>query len=232
MNRLDRYVAMAYNFGISPVILITKIELCENASALLDEACARFPFVDVHAVSVVGEMNLEALDRYLKPDTTIAIMGSSGVGKSTLINRLLEKKILETGSIREDDGRGRHTTTSRSLHRTPTGVWLMDTPGIRGLALWDGEEGVETLFGDIETLALQCKFTDCQHEHEPQCRIREALEANELDEDRWQSYLKLGAETAFERRKADKSEASKQREAWKKMSKSIRQKNKLNGKIR
>lgn len=227
LNRLDRYVAMAISCGVQPVILLTKIDLVESPETFLDQTADRFPDVNIHAVSAIEKWNLECLEAYLQAGSTVALMGSSGVGKSTLVNKLLGKAVLETGGIRDDDGKGRHTTTHRSLHLTPSGAWLMDTPGLRGLALWDGELGVQSIFQDIEDLASSCKFTDCRHQSEPGCKIIEALESRQIEENRWQSYLKLKSEEAFQRRKVDKAEALKEKKRWKSISKLQREHSKM-----
>lgn len=224
LNRLDRYVAMAYSCGIHPVILLTKADLVDNPGEFLDETTERFPFIDIHGVSTVENWNLDCLEKYLQPGKSVALVGSSGVGKSTLVNRVLGDEMLETGRIREDDGKGRHTTTHRSLHRLKNGAWLMDTPGLRGLALWDGEAGVSHLFNDIEAWSLQCKFTDCQHKTEPHCRIRQALENGELSEEKWKSYLKLQSEEAYHERKVDRFEAEKEKKRIKAIQKQLREK--------
>lgn len=215
LNRIDRYVAMAYNSGIIPVILLTKADLVENPVEYLDQTSERFPFIDIHGISTTENWNLECLENYLKPDFTVAIVGSSGVGKSTLVNKVFGEDILETGNIREDDGKGKHTTTHRSLHRLPNGAWLMDTPGLRSVGLWDASEGVSYLFQDIESWALECKFTDCSHQSEPGCRIQRALQNGELDSEKWKNYLKLKKEESFQLRKIDKSEAAKEKKKWK-----------------
>lgn len=223
LNRLDRYVAMALGCQIQPVILLTKIDLVENPEDFLNQTAERFPDIDIHAVSSLEGWNLECLGAYLQQGYTVAIVGSSGVGKSTLVNTLLGQQVLETGGIREDDGKGRHTTSHRSLHLTVSGAWLMDTPGLRGLALWDSEEGLQSLFEDIEALGLACKFSDCRHQTEPGCQINRALESGELSEERWRSYLKLKAEEAHQRRKVDKVAASEEKKKWKSIHKQVHQ---------
>lgn len=222
LNRLDRFVAMALNSQVQPVIILTKIDLVENPEDFLDRTAERFPDVNIHAISTLENWNLESLNIYFQPDLTVALMGSSGVGKSTLVNTILKSEVLDTGEIRADDGKGKHTTTHRSLHFTENGAWLMDTPGLRGLELWDGEEGLQSLFGDIESLAGLCKFTDCQHETEPGCQIQAHLESGELDSERWKSYLKLKREEGRQKRKVDKAEASKEKQKWKARSKELR----------
>lgn len=227
LNRLDRYVAMAMACEIQPVILLTKIDLAEDPAEFLEQTAARFPTVDVHAVSAIENWNLEALQAYLQPDMTVAVVGSSGVGKSTLVNTVLGENVLDTGGIREDDGRGRHTTTHRSLHRLPNGAWLMDTPGLRSLALWDGDEGIDSIFQDIEALSRACKFTDCEHRTEPGCQIQKALQTGTLEDSRWQSYLKLKKEENFQRRKFDKQAASEEKKKWKAIHKQVRERVRL-----
>lgn len=227
LNRLDRFIAMAFTCNIQPVVLLTKVDLVEDPLTYLEETAHRFPGVDVHGVSALENWNLEALQNYLQAGFTVALVGSSGVGKSTLVNTLLGEAILDTGGIREDDGRGRHTTTHRSLHRLPNGAWLMDTPGLRSLSLWDGEEGIETLFQDIETWSRQCKFTDCAHQTEPGCQIQQALDNGELSEDRWNSYLKLQKEERFQRRKFDKQVAAEEKKRWKTIHKQVRERVRL-----
>ena len=227
LNRLDRYVAMALACEVQPVILLTKADLVEDPVAFLDETAARFSGVDVHALSVTENWNLEALDRYLRRDQTVALMGSSGVGKSTLVNHRLGQNVLETGAIREDDGKGRHTTTHRSLHRLPNGAWLMDTPGLRSLALWDGEEGLEALFADLKVYAEQCRFRDCAHESEPGCRVREALASGVIAPERWASYQKLLAEQAYLRRKVDPVARAEEQKRWKQIHRDLRARTKM-----
>lgn len=219
LNRIERYVAMAISCNVQPVIILSKVDLVENQVHYVDEVAQRFSGIDVHGVSVTHGWNLECFDRYLLPEKTVALMGSSGVGKSTLINHLMEQNILKTQEVREDIGTGRHTTTTRSLHRLPQGAWLMDTPGLRSLALWDGENGLQTIFADIESISLRCRFSNCTHQTEPGCAIQEALTNHALSQERWENYLKLMKEQNYLRRKEDLGEAMKHKNRWKSIAK-------------
>jgi ribosome biogenesis GTPase / thiamine phosphate phosphatase len=217
LNRLDRYVAMAFSGGIRPVILINKVELAENPVELIEQAAQRFVGVDVHAVSVYQRLNLKSLDIYAQPAHTLAFVGSSGVGKSSLTNYLLGEEFMQTSEVRESDSRGRHTTTHREMHFTKSGAVLIDTPGLRSVSLSDGD-GLDFVFSDIEDLAQKCKFSDCSHTGEPGCAMNKALENGELSEERWQSYCKLQREVAFESRKQNKALLSEQKKQWAKRS--------------
>lgn len=192
--RLERYVSLIWDSGAQPVIVVTKAELAEHLEEMLEELRASFAGVDVAAISVQEETNLESLQKYLQAGKSLVVVGSSGVGKSTLTNFLLGENILATQSIRESDDRGKHTTTSRYLFSLNSGAFIIDTPGMRMLPMMDQVEGVDTLFSDIAEMENSCRFNDCQHRTEPGCAVLSALEAGVLDENRWKRYQKLQRE--------------------------------------
>lgn len=173
--------------------------------------------VPIHAISVANNEGLEALESYFQDNKTVALLGSSGVGKSTLINRLYGEDIQKVKDIRKDDARGRHTTTHRELILLPGGGILIDTPGMRELQLWEKEESLSHSFHDIEALAALCKFRDCRHHGEPGCAIQAALEEGTLDQSRFDNYLKLQKELAYLERKTSKKSQQEEREKWKKI---------------
>ena len=212
-RRLERYLTMAWESGAQPVVVLTKADLCSDLSARVAEAEAVAVAVPVHPISNVTGAGIEALDRYLDRGRTVALLGSSGVGKSTLANRLLGEETYATQETRSD-GRGRHTTTHRELVRLPSGALLIDTPGIRELQLWDSESGFEASFEDITELAARCRFADCGHETEPGCAVRAALADGTLDEERFASYRKLQRELAALEIRRDARLKSEQTKEW------------------
>lgn len=196
MRRLERYLIAAWESGATPVVVLTKSDCCENVAEKLTLVYSTTPGVEVHAISCVTGEGLDDLRKYFLPGKTIALLGSSGVGKSTLANTLAGEELLKTQEIREDDSRGRHTTTHRELLLLPGGGLLMDTPGMRSLSLWEADTGMEVMFGDVEELTGLCRFSDCKHQNEPGCAIRQALETGKLEIKRWESWLKLQKELA------------------------------------
>jgi ribosome biogenesis GTPase len=221
LRRMERYLTLAWSSGATPIILLTKADLCENVLEKI-EAVERIALdVPVHAISCLDqqEEGVAALSFYFKKGKTIALLGSSGVGKSTLINHLLGRSLQKVQDIRSADDRGRHTTSHRQLFQLPCGTLIMDTPGMREIQLWDAEEGLEETFEDIEVFAQNCRFRDCQHQQEPGCAIQNALEEGTLEEDRYESYQKLKRELAFLERKNDPVKQAKERERWKKIGK-------------
>lgn len=200
-RRLERYVSTAWNSGAAPVVVLTKADLCEDLPAMIAEAEAAAPGVDVVTVSSLSD-KVDAVKPYLAPGSTVAFLGSSGVGKSTLINALLGKNTLRTGEIGDND-RGRHTTTRRELLALPCGAFVIDTPGMRELGMWENESGIDTAFSDIAAFAEECRFSDCTHTNEPGCAIQAALRSGRLEEERWESYRKLRAENAYSENKGN-----------------------------
>jgi ribosome biogenesis GTPase len=196
-RRLERYLTAAWDSGADPVIVLTKLDVCDDP-AKLDEAESIAIGVPVYPVSNVTGEGIEAVRALLQPAKTFVLLGSSGTGKSTLANRLAGRTVMAIGDLR-NDGRGRHTTRHRQLLVMPGGAILIDTPGLRELQVWEGD--LDAAFADIAELSSQCRFNDCAHASEPDCAVREALETGELDEDRWANYLKLQRElVAIERR--------------------------------
>jgi ribosome biogenesis GTPase len=190
VRRLERYLVAAWDSGADPVVVLTKLDLCDDETKLA-EAEAVAMGVPVVAVSNMTGEGLELVQALLGPGQTIVLLGSSGVGKSTLINRLARRRVMPTGELRRD-GRGRHTTRHRQLVVLPGGALLVDTPGLRELQVWEGD--VDSAFADIAALAAECRFNDCAHETEPDCAVRAALDAGTLDPERLRSYRKLERE--------------------------------------
>lgn len=196
LRRAERYLSLAWDSGAVLVLLLTKADLCGDVAEKRRAVSAVAPGVDVLAVSCAEQNGYAAVLPYVKAGQTLAFLGSSGVGKSTLINCLLGEERIKTGGLRKD-GRGRHTTTHRELILLPQGGLLLDTPGMRELGMWDAAAGVEKAFGDLDTLARSCKFGNCTHSGEPGCAVQAALKSGTLSKERWQSYQKLRAENTY-----------------------------------
>lgn len=211
LNRIERYLSLAHEARVEPVVVLSKADLIEDPEPLAAQVRELDPALAVECVNCLNADSTRVLEDWCQPGNTVVLMGSSGSGKSTLTNTLLGEEIQETWEIRENDAKGRHTTTRRTLFPMPNGALILDTPGMRELQLADCEEGVQATFADIEALAARCKFNDCAHESEPGCAVRAAVESGELDPRRLTNYLKLLKEQAFnraslyERRSHDKS---------------------------
>lgn len=197
MRRLERYLIAAWESGATPVVVLTKADCCVDVVEKMGMVYVAAPGVEVHAVSSLTGEGIEDIRKYFAPGKTVAFLGSSGVGKSTLANILAGEDLLKTQAVRESDSRGRHTTTHRELLLLPKGGLIMDTPGMRTLSLWEADTGMEFMFGDVEELVKMCRFTDCRHQNEPGCAVRDALRTGRLESMRWESWLKLQKELAF-----------------------------------
>jgi ribosome biogenesis GTPase / thiamine phosphate phosphatase len=213
LRRLERYLILARESGAEPVVLLTKSDLAPDVDAAVADLRTVTFDVPVHALSNVTGEGLDELGAYLRPGVTATLLGSSGVGKSTLINTLVGDELLATREIRED-GRGRHTTTRRELVQLPGGGLVIDTPGMRELQLWVADEGLEEAFADVTSLFEHCRFSDCRHEAEPGCAVKEALADGTLAPERWDSYRRLEAELEHLERRLDKRAAAEERRRW------------------
>lgn len=218
LRRIERYLVIAWESGANPIIILSKSDLCERVDDAVNDVQVVATGVPVHAISVVTGHGLGDLAQYFKHGQTVALLGSSGVGKSTLINHLAGVDHLKVQTVREHDDRGRHTTTHRELVLLSTGGLVLDTPGMRELQLWDGDESLHLVFDDIESLAGKCFFSDCRHQDEPRCAVREALVAGTIDAGRYQSYEKLQKELKYLGRRQDKLSEITEKKKWKKLS--------------
>jgi len=221
LRRIERYLALAWESGAEPVVVLNKLDLCDDLPDALAEVGSVAVGAPVHAVSSVTGEGFGELERYLAGHRTVALLGSSGVGKSTILNRLLGTEQQRTQDVRADD-RGRHTTTHRELVPLPGGGLVIDTPGIRELQLWDADEGLGSTFADIEALAEACRFTDCRHETEPGCEILRALGDGSLTEERLESYRKLQKELAYLDVRQDARARSERRKEYRRFAKEMR----------
>ncbi|NEZ68225.1 ribosome small subunit-dependent GTPase A [Leptolyngbyaceae cyanobacterium CCMR0082] len=233
LRRIERYLVMAWESGASPVIVLNKADICEDLDhkrRLVEDIAFGVPII---TLSALQHNNLEALKPYLKVGQTLALLGSSGVGKSTLTNQLMGSNLQATQAIRADDSKGRHTTTSRTMLRLPTGALLIDTPGMRELQLWLAEDSldnrVDETFADVEALAQQCRFRDCQHQSEPGCAIQAALASGDLSKKRLRSYHKLLKEQAHLHRRQHQQAQQNSKARWKSRTQTIRQFKKSQG---
>ena len=211
LNRIERFPSLVNESGAEPVVLLSKSDQSETPQSFVEKVQALDPFLVVESINCLDETSVSKLSPWLKQGTTIAVLGSSGVGKTTLINTLLGEQRLGTGDIREDDDKGRHTTTRRSLISLGERGIILDNPGMREIQIADCKEGIATTFADIEAYAEQCKFSDCKHQTEPGCAVQQAIVSGELGQRRLDNYLKLLREVEFnsatlaERRASDKA---------------------------
>ena len=227
-RRIERYLTVVWESGATPVIVLNKSDLADDRQALLANVSGIAPGVDVHVTSAATGEGVEAIARYVTPGRTIAFIGSSGVGKSSLVNRLLADEVQAVRELSFFD-KGRHTTTSRQMLAVPGAGLIIDTPGLRELALWDAEAGMGQAFADVEELAGACAFSDCQHRSEPGCTVQDALAAGELDLGRLESYRKLQREQIFIESKRDAGLRQAQQRKWKQIAKANRKRTRAMG---
>jgi len=224
LRRMERLLAMTYESGASPVILLNKTDVAGDRVEQALEVESIAPGVPVFNVSARTGHGLEELSSFLRRrGRTIAFVGSSGVGKSTLINRLFQGEVMRTQAVRETDGRGRHTTSHRELFKHPEGALLIDNPGLREIQLWCSEEAVSDAFSEIASLSAHCRFRDCTHTSEPACAVKEAAENGTLAPDRLESYRKLSRELRYLELKQDEGAQRAQKQRWRAIHKAMRQ---------
>ena len=197
INRIERYLSLAWESGGIPVIILTKSDLVPNVQEYIDEVQSIAFGVDVYAISCINKNGIEDIKKYFSKGNTIVFLGSSGIGKSTLVNTLYGEDVMRTSEIREEDSRGRHTTTSRNLIMLPNGAMIIDTPGMRELGMWNAESGINKTFSDIEHFSKMCKYSNCTHTNEPGCKILQAIENGELSKERFEQYMKLQKESQY-----------------------------------
>lgn len=222
LRRIERYLILAWESGAKPVIVLNKADVCPDVEQCVLDVEAIAPLVPIVVLSALNQQGLETIQPYLQPGQTVTLIGSSGVGKSTLTNQLVGKPLQKVQSVRHSDSRGRHTTTHRELLILPNGALLIDTPGMRELQVWANDSGLQETFADIETLAQQCRFRDCQHHREPGCAVQQAIEDGILNIKRFRSYQKLQQELHYLNRKQDQKAYLEEKAKWKQIHKALR----------
>ena len=197
VKRVERYLVLARQSGAVPVIILTKADMTDDPDVQISAMRNVAGDTDIIPVSVVSRVGFDRLDAYLMPGKTVVFLGMSGVGKSSLLNALMGQEVMTVNDIREDDSRGRHTTTHRQLFMLPSGAMVIDTPGMRSLGMWDAQDGVSETFADVTALLGTCRFSDCRHQSEPGCAIRAAIESGEFPAERWERYSNLQREALY-----------------------------------
>jgi len=218
LRRIERYLTLAWSSGATPVIVLNKVDLCPDADVCIRNVEAIAPGIPIHPVSAKERIGLDELKNYLARGNTVAFLGSSGVGKSALINALLGVEKQKIGEVRDDDRMGRHTTTRRELILLPGGGMVIDTPGMREIQMWAGDDDLQSAFYDIEMLAKRCRFNDCSHNTESGCAVRAAIDHGDLDPARLEGYRKLENELTYLASREEHSTRLHEKSKWKKIS--------------
>ena len=211
VNRITRYISAALKSGAKPVVILTKADLCDNVDKYIQEVKSISEKIDICIISAKSGIGMKQLESYLERGITIVLLGSSGVGKSTLVNAIAGEELMKVSEIRESDSKGRHTTTHRQLIMLPSGVAIIDTPGIRELGLWDAREGIDDTFSDVAEFFGNCKYSNCTHTTEPGCAIKNAIENKIISNERWKLYCQLKNEDEWSKNKVINTSKQKSR---------------------
>lgn len=222
LRRIERYLSLIWQSGATPVVVLTKTDLCDDVQDKIDEVANVAFGVDIHAISNLSTEGIEILQDYFQENKTVVLLGSSGVGKSSLINNLAQESVMKVNELRSKMDKGRHTTTHKQMFILPKGGLIIDTPGIRELQLWDAEDGISQCFSDIEELAKFCRFSDCKHNDEPGCAVQKAIKDGLIDACRLDNYLKVQKEQEYLSNRQNQSAAKVERDKWKAIHKQIK----------
>jgi ribosome biogenesis GTPase len=221
-RRIERYLTMVWNSGANPVIILTKSDLCNNPDEMLVQIESVAFGTRIHVISNILNQGIDILRQYFSTGNTVALIGSSGVGKSTLINKLIGEDLLVTGELRSNIDKGKHTTTNRQMYVLPEGGLIIDSPGMRELQLWDVDNGLSQYFDDIENIAQNCCYSDCKHDSEPRCAVKEAISKGLLDKVRLESYVKMKSELDYLSKRQNQKASQIERDKWKNIHKQIK----------
>ena len=217
VRRLERYITIAWDSGAKPIIILNKSDLCNDTDYYIQEI-EKIAFGTEYVISSCKtDEGIEQIREIIKPDKTAVLVGSSGVGKSSIINKLLNQNKQQIKDIRTDDSRGRHTTTNRELFLAPSGGVIIDTPGMREIQLWVDEQALDNAFSEVDRLAINCKFNDCTHTHEPGCAVKAAVETGELSKDRLNNYFKMKKEIEYQKLKEKYNSKKANKIKWQKL---------------
>lgn len=222
LRRIERYLSLVWQSGSTPVIVLTKADLCPDIQAKICEVESIAFGVDIHAISNLSAEGVDVLKKYFKENKTAVLLGSSGVGKSSIINNLAKESVMKVNDLRKNIEKGQHTTTHKQMIILPEGGLIIDTPGIRELQLWDAEDGICQTFKDIEEISKLCKFSDCTHTNEPGCAVQKAIKDGSLDPGRLRNYLKVQKEQEYFLNRQEQSAAKIERDKWKAIHKQIK----------